>query len=59
MSILDILKDPTSAELDGFRVEIDPARERGDIVLGRPPLNVDLHAAARPAARGLRGAGRR
>jgi 2-oxoglutaroyl-CoA hydrolase len=26
--------------LDGFRVEIDPARERGDIVLERPPLNV-------------------
>jgi 2-oxoglutaroyl-CoA hydrolase len=26
--------------LDGFRVEIDPARERGDIVLDRPPLNV-------------------
>jgi len=27
-------------ELDGFRVEIDPAHERGDIVLDRPPLNV-------------------
>ena len=26
--------------LDGFRVEIDTARERGDIVLDRPPLNV-------------------
>lgn len=26
--------------LDGFRVEIDPARERADIVLDRPPLNV-------------------
>src|ERR1700751_3963910 len=26
--------------LDGFRVEIDPARARGDIVLDRPPLNV-------------------
>ncbi len=25
---------------DGFRVEIDPARERADIVLDRPPLNV-------------------
>jgi len=25
---------------DGFCVEIDPARERGDIVLDRPPLNV-------------------
>ena len=26
--------------LDGFSVEIDPARERADIVLDRPPLNV-------------------
>jgi 2-oxoglutaroyl-CoA hydrolase len=26
--------------LDGFRVEINNARERGDIVLDRPPLNV-------------------
>ena len=25
---------------DGFRVEIDPARQRADIVLDRPPLNV-------------------
>jgi len=25
---------------DGFRIEIDPARERADIVLDRPPLNV-------------------
>jgi len=29
-----------SQEFDGFRVEIDAARERGDIVLDRPPLNV-------------------
>ncbi len=28
------------ARPDGFRVEIDPARERADIVLDRPPLNV-------------------
>ena len=28
------------AQLDGFRVEIDPARERADIVLDRPPFNV-------------------
>jgi 2-oxoglutaroyl-CoA hydrolase len=28
------------AELDGFRVEVDHARERADIVLHRPPLNV-------------------
>jgi 2-oxoglutaroyl-CoA hydrolase len=27
-------------DLDGFRVEIDAARERADIVLDRPPLNV-------------------
>lgn len=26
--------------LDGFRVEIDPGRERGDIVLDRPPFNI-------------------
>jgi 2-oxoglutaroyl-CoA hydrolase len=25
---------------DGFRVEVDAARERGDVVLDRPPLNV-------------------
>ena len=28
------------SDLDGFRVEIDHARERADIVLDRPPLNV-------------------
>jgi len=28
------------AALDGFRVEIDEAKERADIVLDRPPLNV-------------------
>jgi 2-oxoglutaroyl-CoA hydrolase len=28
------------ADLDGFRVEVDEARERADIVLDRPPLNV-------------------
>ena len=27
-------------KLDGFRVEIDPERERADVVLARPPLNV-------------------
>jgi 2-oxoglutaroyl-CoA hydrolase len=27
-------------QLDGFRVELDEARERADIVLDRPPLNV-------------------
>lgn len=25
---------------DGFRIEIDAARERGDIILDRPPLNI-------------------
>src|SRR5215472_9499052 len=34
------LADPRLTALDGFRVEIDPARARGDIVLDRPPLNV-------------------
>lgn len=28
------------AQLDGFRVEIDAARERADVILCRPPLNV-------------------
>jgi 2-oxoglutaroyl-CoA hydrolase len=32
--------DPRLAHLDGFRVEIDPGRERADIILHRPPLNV-------------------
>lgn len=32
--------DPRLATLDGFRVEIDELRERADIVLDRPPLNV-------------------
>src|ERR1700682_5462341 len=32
--------DPRLQTLDGFRVETDPARERADIVLDRPPLNV-------------------
>jgi 2-oxoglutaroyl-CoA hydrolase len=32
--------DPRLARLDGFRVDIDPDRERADIVLERPPLNV-------------------
>jgi 2-oxoglutaroyl-CoA hydrolase len=29
-----------SQSFDGFRVEIDAERERGDVVLDRPPLNV-------------------
>lgn len=39
------LTHPTHAlldKLDGFRVDIDPERERADVVLGRPPLNVIL-----------------
>jgi 2-oxoglutaroyl-CoA hydrolase len=32
--------DPRLATLDGFRVEIDAARARADIILDRPPLNV-------------------
>jgi 2-oxoglutaroyl-CoA hydrolase len=32
--------DPRLAKLDGFRVEVDPARERADIVLDRPPFNI-------------------
>src|SRR6201994_3301718 len=32
--------DPRLAKLDGFQVEIDEAKERADIVLNRPPLNV-------------------
>ena len=32
--------DPRLTSLDGFRVEIDEARERADVILDRPPLNV-------------------
>jgi 2-oxoglutaroyl-CoA hydrolase len=32
--------DPRFEKLNGFRVEIDPAQERADIVLDRPPFNV-------------------
>src|ERR1700758_3673241 len=32
--------DPRLAKLDGFQVEVDEARERADIILNRPPLNV-------------------
>jgi len=32
--------DPRLAKLDGFQVEIADARERADIILNRPPLNV-------------------
>ena len=32
--------DPRLADLDGFRVEIDRLRQRADVILDRPPLNV-------------------
>lgn len=32
--------DPRLTSLDGFHVEVDPSRARGDIVLDRPPYNV-------------------
>jgi 2-oxoglutaroyl-CoA hydrolase len=32
--------DPRLATLDGFRLEIDAARERADIILDRPPFNI-------------------
>ena len=32
--------DPRLMTLDGFRVEIDAARERADILLDRPPFNI-------------------
>ncbi len=32
--------DPRLVQLDGFRVEIDEAHERADLILDRPPYNV-------------------
>src|SRR6476619_7513062 len=40
MSSAATFDDPRLAALDGFRVEIDEARERADVILDRPPLNV-------------------
>src|SRR6516164_3123102 len=40
MSTLMTFADTRLAKLDGFRVEIDPERERADVILDRPPLNV-------------------
>jgi len=34
------LLPPLPDAFDGFRLEIDPARERADLILDRPPLNV-------------------
>jgi len=33
-------KDKRSDDLDGFRVEVDAERQRADVILDRPPLNV-------------------
>ena len=35
-----IFTDPRLGALDGFRVEIDAARERADVILDRPPFNI-------------------
>jgi 2-oxoglutaroyl-CoA hydrolase len=35
-----IFDDPRLATLDGFRVEVDAAQERADIILDRPPFNI-------------------
>src|SRR5271166_6280594 len=32
--------DARLSTLDGFRLEIDPSRERADIILDRPPFNI-------------------
>ena len=40
MSSAAAFEDPRLAALDGFRVEIDEPRERADVILDRPPLNV-------------------
>jgi 2-oxoglutaroyl-CoA hydrolase len=40
MSAAATFADPRLATLDGFRVEFDPARERADVILDRPPFNI-------------------
>ncbi len=40
MSSGAVVADPRLASLDGFRVEVDAARERADIILDRPPFNI-------------------
>jgi 2-oxoglutaroyl-CoA hydrolase len=37
---MSTFSDPRLHRLDGFRVEIDPDRERADVVLDRPPFNI-------------------
>ncbi|MBX9587778.1 MAG: enoyl-CoA hydratase/isomerase family protein [Hyphomonadaceae bacterium] len=40
MSTPMTFSEPRLAKLNGFRVEFDAAKERADIILDRPPLNV-------------------
>jgi 2-oxoglutaroyl-CoA hydrolase len=40
MSAPMTFRDARLAPLDGFRVELDEARERADVVLDRPPFNI-------------------
>ncbi|WP_142847189.1 enoyl-CoA hydratase/isomerase family protein [Telmatospirillum sp. J64-1] len=40
MTAYDFSNTPLLKELDGFRVEFDAAKERADIVLSRPPMNI-------------------
>jgi len=40
MSTSMTFADARLAKLDGFRVEIDAARERADVILDRPPFNI-------------------
>jgi 2-oxoglutaroyl-CoA hydrolase len=39
MNAHQTVTDPRLTNLDGFRAEIDPARERADIILDRAPMN--------------------
>jgi 2-oxoglutaroyl-CoA hydrolase len=39
-SSMNSFSDSRLQKIDGFRIELDPAHERADIVLDRPPLNV-------------------
>ncbi|NDW04890.1 enoyl-CoA hydratase/isomerase family protein [Jiella pacifica] len=45
MSDIYAFSDPRLAELDGFRVTLDAAKQRADVILDRPPLNVISMAA--------------
>jgi 2-oxoglutaroyl-CoA hydrolase len=58
MSTPATFADARLAKLDGFRVEIDAARERADVILDRPPLNVIEMPPARAASPRVRGARR-